>query len=420
MMLASLLVVLAGLQPQTQEIDRLIQDLGADDIGVRERAAEKLISFGPQAENLLRKAADQHLDGETRARAKSVLGEIQLAQNRNAAFGSAFRVSLPEGAYTVGRIAEILKEQLGVTVRVPPEESRSSIRVEASQMLFWEFLDRVSKAQGGIVLSENQPEDAVSLVSGKFAERPVRYVGQFRISIEGLRLERRRPWGEQWDRGAVILAVAWQPNVRPIGNSKAEIAVESITELDGTKLEVNPGLESPYRSWQDSHYSPRSQSELISFGLPKGSARRLGNIRGSVKMRLPLRYETISFDHPLETAGTSSRTVGHYTITLGKCERKGPDVSGVVRFALRENASEQEHDQRLKVWDRFSWRDAVLVTEDQTEIQNQSRVSGTESNRLEHFFAFKVESAPKTLKLKFLVDYFEKRLEFEFKDVELP
>jgi hypothetical protein len=86
---------------QAQDIDRLIRDLGDDDLAVRDSASTKLVEAGAAAEEALQRATSSP-DPEVAARAKEALRRIQL--NRRTA---AVRARLP--AKLLEEVPEILE-----------------------------------------------------------------------------------------------------------------------------------------------------------------------------------------------------------------------------------------------------------------------------------------------------------------------
>jgi hypothetical protein len=73
-----MLLALGLLAQDADEIAKLIEKLGSDEIAEREAAEKKLVELGEKAEPSLKKAAD--LPGEQGARAKAALRKIELAR----------------------------------------------------------------------------------------------------------------------------------------------------------------------------------------------------------------------------------------------------------------------------------------------------------------------------------------------------
>ena len=72
-LIAALLLACAPQDDDAKKIDRLIEQLGAEEFGAREKATAELRRIGKPAEEALRKAADRSDDPEVRERARAIL-----------------------------------------------------------------------------------------------------------------------------------------------------------------------------------------------------------------------------------------------------------------------------------------------------------------------------------------------------------
>lgn len=271
------------LLPQAGEADRLVRQLRHDDIIVRERAAERLVELGAKARPALMKARAEARDVQKRI--SSLLSEINLGAARGEILGPPARVTLPPGDHTLSQIAEMVKVQTGVELRVPQSEKNGVVKVKATRAPFWEFLDRLCKAHGELCVPFKQPADAVELQVGKEDERPVFTTGPFRFWIERLRLERHDSFDQKWGRGILVVGLAWTPMVRPtpqgIFKAGGDIRIKEIRSSDKNPLKLDPRLVTIFGSFAPGVGEPTRYRKHFFFELPAKKARKLARISGS-------------------------------------------------------------------------------------------------------------------------------------------
>lgn len=408
-----------------QDEERLVEQLSDEDITVRERAAEKLLERGAAARPALEKAAKSG-DPEVALRAKSLLGEIALAEGRRSSLGPAQKIRLAAGTYTLADLARRVEEQSAVAVRLPEAVKGASVRLADREMHLLEFLDHVSAVHGGIRPALRQPADAFAFEEGKPWNAPVKYSSPFRVWIDRLRLERRDPFDTRWERGSMVLGISWQPNVRPISTFYAAPRFR-ITELvgdDGKALETNPGRERLYSGMSMDSSMNRSHREFVPFEHPARGVRRLARIRGTVEVLLPLKTETVTFEKPFDGAGRTQKA-GDYAIELKSCARGAEGIAVVLRIVAPKGKEGEDGDRGLEIRARFTSDDIEMIDKEGKARKGRHTLSshssgGEEGETQEQHVLFPAELEPAALKFRFMTQHFDRRVEFEFKDVELP
>lgn len=406
------------------EIARLVEQLSSEDVATREAAAERLVEIGTPARGALEKALKSR-DVEVAARARSILGEIELEENRRRAMGPAGRVSLPAGEHLLGEIARRVREQTSVPLDVPESVAQDRVRIEARNELLWEFIDRLCRTHGGLRLPLAVKKDSITLESGKPQSGPIKNTGPFRVWIERIRLESRDPFEIKWQRGYMTLGITWQPNVHPIGRFHLPrgSGIKEIIGEDGKQLEMKGHRDYLYSGGSGGRSHARTFREQYTFAYPAPGVKRLSAVRGHVELFLPLRYEQVTFDKPAEAVGTS-RKIGNYTISIKEITSDVRGFAALIRAAIPERTPETARDRRVEMKSRLLAEDAVLVDGGGKEHRGTSNYSGHSSGSGEESQEIRVNypalDSPAVLRVRFLADYFEKRIEFEFKDVELP
>jgi len=429
-MRAVALVLLLALQDPASWVEQL----GSDDITVRQRAAAALRDLGPAARPALEKAAKSD-DLEIRARARTILGDIAIAEQRATSLGPTQRVTLPAGEHALSAVVEGIKEQTGAVLRIPADRQGDHVTTEEARSVpLLEFVDRLCRAHGGMALAPKQPMEAIELVSGRPWKAPTRYDGPFRVSIDRIRLEDRDGFDERYERGSFVFHVSWQPNVRPIMSAysagTARLTVTEIVGDDDQPLEINPSLKQPYSGSMGGSDFGRVIRRFVPFQRPAAGVRRLSRVRGHVEVLLPLKIETITFKNPVE-GGEQKRKAGDYTLSLLKCESTALGIAAQIHIEAPVEAEENpgKSQQLVELRARYDPGGFELVGSDgkvqRAPSTRSAHASGTDADgrrtesQDEHIF-FQGAAPPAELRFRMITDYFDRRIEFEFKDVELP
>ncbi len=413
--------------PQDAEV--LVGQLGDDDIEVRERAAQKLSEMGAPVRPALVRAA-KGVDAEIAGRARSVLGEITLAENRRKVFGPVGKVTIPEGEHRLQKIAGLVREQTEIALSLPKETAGDPVKISAKDELLWPFLDRLCRAHGGIRLSETQRLEAIVIEKGAPGSPPVHYSGPFRVWIERIRLERRDPFDKGWNRGSLVLNLDWPPNIRPLGAwNSARVVVREIAGDDRKTLRVDPDLGDLYPSASSWGARERAHRQLVTFDHPAAGVKKLSRIKGSAALVFPQKIETVTFEKPMDGAG-KDRAAGAFTASLLNVKGAGDGIRAVIHIVSpHEKADVAGNARRADFHDRFRSHTVLLVDpqgkEHPGEIQSNAMSMTTDAAGMiqealdyEYFFAGTATAA--SIRFEFVTEYFEKIVEFEFKDLELP
>jgi len=425
----SLLLVLALLvqaDPQENEIRRLQERLEQDDPSVRQEAERRLLQIGEPARPALEKLA-QSGTAELRERARAILAALEREAVRGRFLGPAWTVTLKEGEYVLGDLPALLKDQIPVDLKIPEEAAPSKIRIGAEGMGVWRFLDHLCEAQGGLRIPLDQPERGLGLALGKPPRSPVSYSGPFRITIDKLTLESRHPYETETKYASMVLAIAWQPNVHPLGafflGKRHEFQLTDLDGADGKSLLDTDGTGRRWESMTLDKSRDSGVRDLVAFLCPAPEVRRLRRVQGGIRLVLPARKEVLE----IRSSALSGKSVtsGPYRIEVAAFTRESTGIRCMLRFALLGKGSEETARQgqvelRARVED-----ETIAVTgkdgrEHPFKVTSSSHTSGAGDETLELSGTFDLEGEPESLRIPFVSDYFEQDVRFEFRDVDLP
>ncbi len=220
--------------PPPQRVARLIQELGAGDYTVRQRANDELSRLGDVTREQL-EAALQHADVEVRLRANRLLDEIKLE-----ALWQPAIVDYRATDQAASKILTALAEQSGNHVHIGDPYgnfSEKSLDVDFTGVSYWQAVDDVCDQAGnrirphydmhtpGIVVSAGTPPKYPRAYSG-----PVRaeITTAKRTFIEELGYEQRK--AELTHSFLISLRFSWEDRFKIVGYATQPSLVEAVTD----------------------------------------------------------------------------------------------------------------------------------------------------------------------------------------------
>ena len=394
-----LLLVLAILPcfRQDADIDRLIQQLADDDVGVRDAADLQLRRIGAKAIPALKKA-EASPEKEIVVRALALRLDIDRAENRTTALGRTNHLALPEGEVSLSDLVALVKNQTSVELEVPKQLLQDRVKIAGGRTLFWESLDRACAAHGGIRLPWSQAKAGVALEPGPPGGGPVFYSGGLRVGIERLQLERGRSLGKDYAFLAIKVVAMWHPDIRPLRDG---MLVDEVVDGVGERLGRASRTAVVMRGYGSGVGGFRNCADLALLEAPAEGVRRLKSIKGHVGLSLPLMTPLLAFEKPADSVG-QVRHAGAYAIEL---------------VSYHSDASGKRADFRCDVpdWDGRI-REIALV--DPRGKRYPGKVASRENRLLT--ITFPKEAPSDLLELRLVSETFDERIDFEFKNVELP
>ena len=298
------------------DINRLVAELDAPQLGRRNAAERQLIEMGLPISQFLPKDSEE-LAPELRMRLSRVRRQLKPVAKKDAEpiGGSDVRLGT---ANTLGAALEAISRDSGLEFEHPLEDS-TPINPFESPLPFWHALD--------YVLDETKLDidyyggDAQTIrLQPRQEGRPSRvdsaaYAGIYRLEPTIVTSRRVLKRGDLSGL-SVEIELAWKPGITPIGVSIPLDRLSATLDDDQTikaqgdfgNIDVATGREIPSTDLQ------------LSLQLPAGSPTKLTTLSGQIRSMLP--GETHRFDFPLKTI-SASQTSGAVTVRLEDVRKNG-------------------------------------------------------------------------------------------------
>jgi hypothetical protein len=300
------------------EVQRLVRQLDAAQLGQRDAAEEELLRRGPAVLDFLPPTTDR-LPAETQQR----LGRIRqrLQQAAAGAVADASLVTLNARAMPLGRVLAEFQEQsgnaivdyrrqFGQAVTDPP------LTIRFDRTPFWPALDRLLDATQ-FTLYPYAQSGAIGVVAATGGKRAARqghasYSGPFRF--EAVRITARRDLRGA-DGGELVLGLeaAWEPRLRIIYLRHRMADVRAVDERGGSlpvaDREAQPELAT-------SGEIPVAKLE-IPLRLPPRDVRQIASLRGKLLAMLAGQVETFRFAKLAGAKNVEQRIAGVTVVLEG-------------------------------------------------------------------------------------------------------
>src|SRR5689334_6485595 len=150
---------------QDDEAAGWVRRLAHDDFAEREKADEHLRKLGESARPLLEQAVTTQ-DPEVRTRCQIILAAMDALLPTARPLQPGWTVALPVREYALGELPDLLKKQIPAVLEVPPELAKERVGIGAQNTGFFQFLDRLTEANGGIVYAPGSTPGSFRLAKG--------------------------------------------------------------------------------------------------------------------------------------------------------------------------------------------------------------------------------------------------------------
>lgn len=311
-------------------IEGWIRDLGAEEPAVREEAQRKLLRAGEKALPALKEAQAASSDAEVRFACERLIKEIGDT-SQVIDLIDPHPVTLERGEYTLAQVAEALSKS-GRAVKLDVADREALVTVGWSDAPLMRALDELCAAHGKLGYLVGKGGD-VSITSGSPVTHPVGYAGPVRVDVASIEESRSTSFdGEPKRNMTVTLRLS---SLNPTDDVWKEVlSIKTIELEDGTALgESKPEDEMGLGGIMGGGAvvrilgaagGGRSADHTYTFkGAPR-SAARLGAIRGSIELTMPVGEEVVTFT--ADEAGTAKK-IGDYTIKLESFKRGKAQIS---------------------------------------------------------------------------------------------
>ena len=413
MVLTSWLLCLCVLQGS--DLERLVADLGADEIARRDEAERLLRREGERALPLL-EAALRSGTAEVVMRAERVSTLIRDDATLRADLGPARSLRITVREMEFRKALALVDRQAGFETRISDDVEDRKVTLSVEDSPYLEVLDLLCGAHGAARLDVRPHRNRASkvafveIVAGKTVIKPTVYPGPFRVRVEEIRLH--RPKGP-----SIRFSTIWQPNVRPFNGTNIILergldnrGVDVVTpkvKRDNTRYR---GTSSSARARAEPHRSWFTYREL----LPAEEATHWTHLEGSVVMTFSLKQPVFEFTPDQVGA---RRAVGEYFLEF-------------TELAVREKYAKVTFTCVRR--DGVPFRSAGLAPIDSSSIEMldgqgrkfrwSSRGGGLKdgSNTVNANFKIEGGRTPARVRVKALLRAHRYEVPFKFRDVPLP
>lgn len=392
--------------PKLQEIvDRLLDD----DIVVRERAASEMADQGRAAIPLLEKLRKSS-DLELRSRAASILKAIAENQIVGRHWRRGPRISLEFQSAPISTVLAELSKQAGDAFKFDAKELDDPITVRVKDVTFFDALEAVVRASPALTW---EPDGAgLAFTRKRRPPYPSIRQAEFNVWLDGITYSRDYDFtGNPRSTFNLTLASTWEAGIAPVA---VEQKVTEILDEEGANLlqpdRFNYGvrMDTPKgRVKRDGVYLPLPQNGKS----PKWFAK----VRGTATFYFPRAYQDLSLD-----VRTTPPPVTLDRLTIAARNFRAMKDAWACEVVV--TASTSSGDGLI---DRLPFGDLAVVDDQgnthrgKTSSRNQS-YSGTTYTIHENLQIPLPEGRTAvSLNLRVLKDVLEKRIPFEFADIQV-
>lgn len=319
-------------------VQRLVQQLDAEQLSDRDTAEEQLMELGEDVISLLPRV-DDSTPAEMAQRLKRIRKTLESAASEQVT--TASKITL-KGSYTIEEILAAVKEQTGnEVVNFGNQAPTQKLDVEFNETEFWPMLDQVldMAVQDTYVFTGRmrtlgyRPRGEGAVARSNRAA----YSGLFRISPAEVQSSRDLKIPTRASL-RLRLEVLWEPRVVPITIRQGYQDLELIGD-DGSTIEVS----NPQGASQVAVQSTVAGVDIrLPLNLPSRSVKQIDQLRGRMTATLPGREETFEFeDLDLEKRNVTKQQ-GGVQVTLERVRKNGSVYEFRIRLKLADDGPQFE------------------------------------------------------------------------------
>jgi len=316
------------------QVRRLVRQLDAPQLALRDEAEQMLLELGPEILDLLPKTPGR-ASAEVAKRVERVRQKLQRVLAEKA--GQASTVTL-RGEFPLPEILEKIEDQTGNKIvlrnsRDPAadQDAGPKVSVDFDKTPFWEAVDQVLD-QASLGVYPYGDEKAVHVVPRPGTDSPpgaqACYSGPFRFQPVIIRTQRDLRSASDGSL-RLTLEVAWEPRLAPVTILQRMADVEAFDE-NGESLSVD-GPEAV----SEVYVTPNSVAGQleIPLELPARDVKKIARLKGTLNVLLPTEVTTFRFED-LEEAKAVEKRIAGVTVTLvqARKNRKAWEIGIRVRF----------------------------------------------------------------------------------------
>ena len=402
------------------QVRRLVRQLDAGELDVRNHAEEELLRLGPTVLESLPKEASG--SAELQQRIERVREALEKRASDQAMQGS--KVSL-SGMLNLEEVSAEIEKQTGNKIIdyrkcFGQNVTNPQFKLEIKNAPFWQAMDAMLDSTNMSVY-QYSGKDGLAIIDRPEDESPrtqrAAYAGPLRLEATKVSAERHSA-SKKPGTLKVTLEIAWEPRLSPIAFVQTLKELEAIDD-QGQKLQVDvqdATLEAPVPG------GGTAVEMLLPFVPPPRSAKTIASLKGTLTALLPGKVEAFEFDHLDQAAKPQFQPLAKKqsgaTVTLEQV-RKNNEVWEIVirlRFDDAANALESHRGWALE-------NDAYLIGPDKQKIDNAGYHSTLRTqNELGMAYQFELPGGIEgyTLIYKTPSSIHVLQLPFELKNLPLP
>jgi hypothetical protein len=312
-LLASILALaLPQEEPLEKRIHTLVEQLQSDEIQAVDDAVTGLVALGMPAIGPLREEL-RKASGDAKLRLEEAVRLIERNARRGRAVGAPVLVTLHAEEMPLGQALEELRKGSGqplVWKDLPP----GKVSLSLDKTPFWEALDRLCKAQGGIMWTV---EDKEIVISNKaYRDLPKVFHGNQVVFFTAVSSNRRRYGAQVMPLTALEGSVAW---VQGAFIPDSDLRVDEFKDDQGTNLAPPSQGGAVFRLGPEESLNPACLARPLGFGQAVSihdDAKALARLKGEVLLEYTLDVKRLAlFEKPQGSVGKSIRE-GMVTVLL--------------------------------------------------------------------------------------------------------
>ncbi len=329
MLLAALLVAAAPQDDLAKRVAALVERLGSEEIGEREKATAELVKLGVPAFKAIQ-AEHGKTSGDIRQRLEGVIKRIDRTIRCDALLGPQVTATLKAEKRPLPEVLEELKKLSGQPIEcrdIPADP----VTLSLEKVQVWEALDRICQTHGGVmwrgepgwVIVERKPYRSLPKVFNRnFAFYLTQFEDRLDVGRRGVSKWFNLHGGLLWTRGG--------------SPSSVRLQLDEVKDDRGTDLLAGRKADLPWMV-RDIEYPGLVQTDVNQGHsvIPDFEASKLSVCRGSLTLHIVLETKRIlEIKEPEKAAGGQheTETVGVY---IQDFKRTDDSLKSTVMVTLR-------------------------------------------------------------------------------------
>ncbi len=318
-----------------KRVRALTEQLKADELQAADEALAALVKLGPPALPAIRAEAAK-ADGDVKLRLESAVAQIERAVRREKALGKPVAVSLKADARPLVDVLTELRNHSGQPIdwRDLPD---GKVTVTLDKAGFWEALDAVCRAHGGVLWGVKSERLAVE--RAPYRTRPTVFAGNAVFWLDSLATTATAGEGSLAIRGGAATTAGSRPRW-------LALTFDALEDDKGTPfIDAEGGPE-----WAVGPPALAQQIDYTAGVLPNEAAEKLAKCRGALRLTYVLDTKKL-LSLGIDKARGAAHAAGDASVTVRDIDVEGRRVTMKVE-AARKGAAFSELDASWVIVDR--------------------------------------------------------------------